>query len=62
MASRNNYVPVNFIDKLLRNSPYEFKKENGIWYKRIKSTRNRNVWQEIVFSENSGAIDNTEIY
>lgn len=51
-----------FIKKILAPCPYEFKKENGIWYKRIKPKKKQTVWQEIVFSENSGALDKGELY
>lgn len=51
-----------FISKILKDSPFEFKKENGIWYKRVKPKKKQTEWQEIVFSENSAAIDNEGLY
>lgn len=51
-----------FIAKILAPCPYEFKKENGIWYKRIKPKKKQTVWQEIVFSEDSEARDTEGLY
>jgi hypothetical protein len=50
-----------FIAKILAPCPFEFAKIDGIWYRRKKYKRKEVPWEEIVFSENSAALDKGEL-
>lgn len=44
-SNRDQY----FINKLLVYCPWEFKKEDGVWYKRPK--RSKQPWEEVIYAK-----------
>ncbi len=50
-----------FINKILAPCPYEFAKIDGVWHKRKIYKRKKVPWEEVVFSEDSAALDTESI-